>query len=234
MRKYDTSGRPIPDSAPTVNGIDLSLHNGLVFTEALKAANKYGGDIAEWIGPAWMGLHDAARTFKPDKGCRFSTHAIATIKWKMYDECRRRRGMRKTAHAEGGWISQTGEMAMKYVRDSQRRRQVESGLDETGEILLELAHERIGPLNDKQRETLELLARGYKANQISRILGVSKERACQLVGELREMCGMRARKAMPKRARQPAPRRAKNQTIVIPDGSRSEWFAELARKTRSA
>lgn len=98
---------------------DPNVHWRLAIRAAELASKRYGVATEELIGRAFIALHDAARTYRPDLGVRFSTHAMATIRWKLREEFMSHAHVRDRGEAgrAAGWWSKRPDHASGTTHD---------------------------------------------------------------------------------------------------------------------
>lgn len=143
-------------------------HLGLVYKLAGWAKTRFGGGIEEWLGPAYLGLLDAIRTYKSTH--RFATHAYATIKWKLSDENHYRKGHKRS---NGGFSEiKTGEIFDDALPGPQINplHYDEHKLPEWWSML-----------EPREQEIVHLRLLGLNLAQSGRVLGISRERVRQIL-----------------------------------------------------
>lgn len=143
-------------------------HLGLAMKAAHWMARMRREEPEEWFGAAYTALHDAARTFKPDLGFRFSTLAYQSIRFRLMVESRRRDGGRGMNYDVRLPI-QRATANFDPLVTAGRRDAV--GRGESAEAL-EVALSR---LTDRERNILMDRARGRSLQEIGDELGVTKE-----------------------------------------------------------
>lgn len=180
-------------------------HMGLVFQAAANLARKLECHTDELLGDAYLSMVEAARTFKPEKGFRFSTHATTALKFRLYTATMQDRGKRRI-RKDGNLEAWRDPLGLKFMSGSQDG-EVNSleagnipgmvgGVYECDPLEGEertLAEERARTLGQKSRrlsdlaeDVLQFVGRGLNQTQIAAALGMSRQRISQVVEEIRE------------------------------------------------
>lgn len=178
-------------------------HLGLVFQAAGNLAQKLDCDAGELIGDAYLSMIDAARTFKPEKGYRFSTHATTALKFRLYKAAMEDRGRRRDKNGRG-WHDPLGlQLASAGGRDGEMGgieaghvRGMIGGItfdDHEGAEAARILDEQARTLARKTRritehaeEIVHMLGRGLNQVQIARALGISRQFVSRTIAEIAE------------------------------------------------
>ncbi len=151
--------------------IDPGDHVGLARSAAVWAAQRWGGERDEWLGPAYLALHGAARNFRPELGFTFSTYAVRCMRLQLIAEMHRRLGHQLRVAEKGGPQRWTRPPAIAGDR---------ARCDpDPGEPV---------PLDPREEEIVRLRLRGTTLALIGERVGCSKERVRQIL----EMIAARA------------------------------------------
>jgi len=176
-------------------------HLGLVFQAAAKLARTLDCDTNELIGDAYLSMVEAARTFQPKKGFRFSTHATTALKFRLYKAAMEDRGRKRDnsakARAEGrpfrdplGLSFQSDNIAQGFVHGALNGTyDQDAGEREERTLAGERAHalgRKARRLSAQVEEVLQLVGRGLNQTQVANAMGISRQRVSQIVEEIRE------------------------------------------------
>jgi len=160
--------------------IDPRDHVGLAYTGAAVLADRWGGERDEWVGFAYEVVVKAAKLYDPARGA-FSTYAIASIRLSGTREAHRRRGDQWRAPEEKGPRRQvwTRLPVQGGVSGEAEAIPARAEQPEPSEVLRGL----IVVLSPRHRRAVEMRAKGAKLDAIGTALGVTKERARQIIAE---------------------------------------------------
>lgn len=184
-------------------------HLGLVFQAAGKLARVLECDTGELIGDAYLSMVEAVRTFKPEKGNRFSTHATTALKFRLYKAAMEDRGKRRDNSAQarahgrpwrdplglrfasgGGKDGELGGIEAGHVRGMVGGiYEVDVAAGEAMDLAAERARDlakKTRRLTDHAEEVLHLMGRGLNQTQVARALGLSRQRVQQIVEAIAE------------------------------------------------
>ena len=138
----------------------LQDHMGLIHLLSRQAAIRYGGDFEEWLGVCYLAAIDAARTFKPDKGYKFSTHCVSTVKWKCNGHYLKEiLGKKRRGHTSS-W------------RDGPMSLQSWDGPDKP---VVHDDNDWLHKLNEDDQQLVRLLQSGLKQADLANVLNVSRQ-----------------------------------------------------------
>lgn len=139
----------------TSSSINPQDHIGLAMTTALWAARRWGGEWEEYFGVSYEALCDAARTFDPTRGYKFSTLAVRTMRWKLYMNLMSYVGHKRKGN---GWIRRPKALG-NYTRPVK---------DQATDL-------EFPQLTEREEETLRLIRSGMKIRRVAEYLGVTHQ-----------------------------------------------------------
>jgi DNA-directed RNA polymerase specialized sigma subunit len=145
--------------------INPNEHIGLVTNEAVRARSRYGGELSEWTGPAYVALVDAARTYKEDRGTTFATLAVKSIRWQLHLHHHRMKGARVNGSGKRYYTAKDDEIRRARAEKS---RVIPAEVDP---VLRRRVHAALQLLSPRDAEVAMLMMRGYSRNQASQLTG---------------------------------------------------------------
>jgi len=154
-------------------------HLGLVFKAAQDLSTSLRCDRDELLGDAYLAMCEAIRTFKPEKGFRFSTHAVPAVRFRLYALTMQACGKRRTrircttdaaALRRGRDVWVQDEHPSEHVAELARtRKSADPGPDRDRMAELLRIAEEVSPNSGPQ--CIRLLARGVPQERASKIVG---------------------------------------------------------------
>ncbi len=144
--------------------VDVTEHQGLVYSIASKMGRRYGFvDLDVLISAGMEGLCKAGALFKPELGFQFSTYAYQAIQRAMMREI-----MDTSKHSSSIDFSDVEHEARLPSRERE--------WDETEEYCrnLDRVRSQVAQLPPKHRSLIEMRLAGKSYREMSEILGVSR------------------------------------------------------------
>lgn len=175
----DHKGKAIQSARRRAAHQDPRHHLGLVYMAAGRLGNVLGCDPNELIGDSYIAMTDAVRTWNPDKGFTFATHATTALKFRLYGAEMKARGRVRVGDKGHRWSDPLG---LKFQGENFERMHGRWSDDDT------LPAREARTLDGLQRavdqaeaivpgrggEIMRLLARGLSQRQVGMALGVSR------------------------------------------------------------
>lgn len=163
-------------------------HVGLVWLNAERMGRRFETEPGEFAGESYLSMVEAVRTWDHSKGCRFSTHAMPSLKFRtykavMYERGKRRRDVITAGGRERTWVDPL--RSEKIYEDIPDRREMHDDTDARKmlDTVLEIAAE-VSPWHGV--ESVRLMANGVDDEQIGRAIGQSWRYARWLRKEIKE------------------------------------------------
>ena len=147
---------------------------------------KYHLDVEEWYDLASIGLCKAANTYNNDKS-EFSTYAYKCMYTTIMMEKRKENAMRIVPQDQIVYYENQVNESSKENDTSTFLNYIPSKQDVENETISTLSLENIeNELAGNKRKVLVLLKEGYTQSEISKIIGISKQRISKIKQEILE------------------------------------------------
>lgn len=163
---------------------------GLAFDAARRLARRLECNPDDLVGDAYLALSEASRTFDQAKGFQFSTHAHASIHFRLFRSEMEARGYRRrlTKARGGGWEPAIPEISLGEYPDGTSR--LESVRDSRPEFMASdprEADEAIAiaeEISPAAGDLMRYLLRGVPRMQAAQIVGRSRSYASMVIREV--------------------------------------------------
>lgn len=147
---------------------------------------KYHLDVEEWYDIAAIGLCKAANTYNNDKS-EFSTYAYKCMYTAIIMEKRKENAMRTIPQNQIVYYENQVNESSKENDTSTFLNYIPSKQDIENETISALSLENIeNKLDGNKRKVFVLLKEGYTQSEISKIIGISKQRISKIKQEILE------------------------------------------------
>lgn len=147
---------------------------------------KYNLDVEEWYDIASIGLCKAANTYNNDKS-EFSTYAYKCMYTTIMMEKRKENAMRIIPQDQIVYYENQVNESSKENDTSTFLNYIPSKQDVENETISTLSLENIeNELAGNKRKVFVLLKEGYTQSEISKIIGISKQRISKIKQEILE------------------------------------------------
>ena len=147
---------------------------------------KYHLDVEEWYDIAAIGLCKAANTYNNDKS-EFSTYAYKCMYTAIIMEKRKENAMRTIPQNQIVYYENQVNESSKENDTSTFLNYIPSKQDIENETISALSLENIeNKLDGNKRKVFVLLKEGYTQSEISKIIGISKQRISKTKQEILE------------------------------------------------
>lgn len=147
---------------------------------------KYHLDVEEWYDIAAIGLCKAANTYNNDKS-EFSTYAYKCMYTTIIMEKRKENAMRTIPQNQIVYYENQVSESSKENDTSTFLNYIPSKQDIENETISTLSLENIeNKLDGNKRKVFVLLKEGYTQSEISKIIGISKQRISKIKQEILE------------------------------------------------
>lgn len=147
---------------------------------------KYNLDVEEWYDLASIGLCKAANTYNNDKS-EFSTYAYKCMYTTIMMEKRKENAMRIIPQDQIVYYENQVNESSKENDTSTFLNYIPSKHDVENETISTLSLENIeNELAGNKRKVFVLLKEGYTQSEISKIIGISKQRISKIKQEILE------------------------------------------------
>lgn len=147
---------------------------------------KYHLDVEEWYDIAAIGLCKAANTYNNDKS-KFSTYAYKCMYTTIIMEKRKENAMRTIPQNQIVYYENQVNESSKYNDTSTFLNYIPSKQDIENETISALSLENIeNELVGNKKKVFLLLREGYTQCEISKIIGISKQRVSKIKQEITE------------------------------------------------
>ncbi len=147
---------------------------------------KYHLDVEQWYDIAAIGLCKAANTYNNDKS-EFSTYAYKCMYTAIIMEKRKENAMRTIPQNQIVYYENQVNESSKENDTSTFLNYIPSKQDIENETISTLSLENIeNKLDGNKRKVFVLLKEGYTQSEISKIIGISKQRISKIKQEILE------------------------------------------------
>ena len=147
---------------------------------------KYHLDVEQWYDIAAIGLCKAANTYNNDKS-EFSTYAYKCMYTAIIMEKRKENAMRTIPQNQIVYYENQVNESSKENDTSTFLNYIPSKQDIENETISALSLENIeNKLDGNNRKVFVLLKEGYTQSEISKIIGISKQRISKIKQEILE------------------------------------------------
>ena len=147
---------------------------------------KYHLDVEQWYDIAAIGLCKAANTYNNDKS-EFSTYAYKCMYTAIIMEKRKENAMRTIPQNQIVYYENQVNESSKENDTSTFLNYIPSKQDIENETISALSLENIeNKLDGNKRKVFVLLKEGYTQSEISKIIGISKQRISKIKQEILE------------------------------------------------
>lgn len=162
-------------------------HVGLVWLNAERMGRRFETEPGEFAGESYLSMVEAVRTWDHTKGCRFSTHAMTSLKFRtykavMYERGKRRRDTITAGVRERSWVdplaTKTLHANIPARSDPEPDTDARRMLDEVLEIAAEVSPQY-------GAEAIRMMVSGKRDGDIVSALGMGKRTLWWLRGEIR-------------------------------------------------
>lgn len=151
---------------------------------AIKKHNDLNADFSELLGISLEALCEAAQTYEPAHGCKFSPYAVQAILWRLgHEKIKRIRRARRTVWLDAPKPNTDDEWDIEDTYASTMT---------TDDGWVEQAEKRIDEerfevkLTEKERNVLKLLKQGRTLSEVGDLLGVTHENVRTIRNKIRE------------------------------------------------